>query len=55
MTVLGDDGTVYVEWAEQRLVMIDLREDTIGHVDYAQNIAWSWLTLKKTFKSTWTT
>ena len=25
----------------RRLVMIDLGEDIIGHVDYAQNIAWS--------------
>ena len=41
MTVLGDDGIVHVDCAEQRLVMIDLGEDIIGHVDYAQNIAWS--------------
>ena len=55
MAVLGDDGIVHVDWAEQRLVMIHLGENIIGHVDYAQNIARSWLTLNKTSLSSWTT
>ena len=33
MTVLGDGGIVHVDYAEHRLVMTDLEDDVIIHVD----------------------
>ena len=41
-TSLGEDVIVHANWAEHRLIMIDLGENVQVHVDYVKNVVWSW-------------
>ena len=38
----GENVVVYVDYVQHRLVVIDVWEEVIDYVDYAENIVWSW-------------